>query len=74
MRKRRPVVTRCICANVSFADLLRLARERGWNFAELTEQTGATLGCGMCLPYVVRMLQTGETSFDVMDVPNCDDW
>ena len=68
------VVTHCICANLSFAELLRLARERGWNFAELTEQTGATRGCGMCTPYVARMLRTGETSFDVMDVQEFDDW
>lgn len=68
------MVTHCICANLSFADLLRLAREHGWGFEELTQHTGATRGCGMCLPYVAKMLQTGQTSFEVMDVPNVYDW
>ena len=55
----------CICANVSFAQLVRLARERGWDLAELTKDTGATAGCGLCRPYVIDALASGQTSFAV---------
>ncbi|MDE2573608.1 MAG: (2Fe-2S)-binding protein [bacterium] len=68
--KANLVVTHCVCAGISFADLLRLARERGWDLQELARETRVTRNCGLCLPYVVRMLRTGETAFEVMADPD----
>jgi bacterioferritin-associated ferredoxin len=46
-----------------FAVLLSLARAGGWTLDELTRETGCGAGCGLCRPYLRRMLATGETEF-----------
>ena len=63
--KAASVVSMCVCANLTFADLIRLARERGWDMEELAKRTGATRGCGLCRRYVADALASGESSFPV---------
>jgi len=31
---------------------------------KLRDQTGCTTGCALCTPYILRMIQTGQTAFD----------
>jgi bacterioferritin-associated ferredoxin len=57
------LVSRCICRDVSFGALLPRARAAGWGLAELIRQTGCGGQCGLCRPYLSRMLATGETEF-----------
>ena len=56
----RWAVTRCVCQRMTFDSLLRLCREYGWNIEELVANTGCGDQCGMCHPYLERMLETGE--------------
>jgi bacterioferritin-associated ferredoxin len=56
-------IDRCVCRKRSFADLLRLARAGGWDRQRLSAETGAGVQCGLCLPYIGRMLRTGESRF-----------
>lgn len=56
-------VTHCLCRRQPFARLLPLAREQGWTLADLMRETGCGAQCGLCRPYLRRMLQTGETVF-----------
>ncbi|HEV8122842.1 MAG TPA: (2Fe-2S)-binding protein [Gemmatimonadales bacterium] len=53
----------CVCRNISFSELLSDARRQGWNLEELVRRTGCGAGCGLCRPYLRRMLETGETIF-----------
>jgi bacterioferritin-associated ferredoxin len=46
-----------------FARLLPLARSGGWGLDEIARATGCGAGCGLCRPYLRRMLATGETEF-----------
>jgi bacterioferritin-associated ferredoxin len=48
---------------MSFDTLLRLAREYQWTAEDLIRETGCGDQCGLCRPYLVRMLETGETRF-----------
>jgi bacterioferritin-associated ferredoxin len=48
---------------MTFDRLLRLAREYDWSLEELVSNTGCGDQCGMCHPYLARMLETGETRF-----------
>jgi bacterioferritin-associated ferredoxin len=48
---------------VAFAQLLPLARAEGWDLDQLVRHTGCGAGCGLCRPYLRRMLATGETVF-----------
>ena len=58
-------ITHCICANVSFEEIKKIAEDS--NESDMyTLQQKLYFGdrCRMCLPYVRRMLLTGETRFD----------
>ena len=59
----RPTVDRCVCQRAPFTALALLAAERGWSLGELVEATGCGDQCGMCLPYLRRMLADGTTVF-----------
>ena len=57
-------IDRCLCFGRPFAELKRVAEATGARtVAEL--QAHALFGqrCGLCHPYVRRMLRTGETRF-----------
>lgn len=56
-------VSRCLCRGVSFATLLPQARAAGWDLDALMRETGCGAQCGLCRPYLRRMLATGETTF-----------
>jgi bacterioferritin-associated ferredoxin len=59
----RVLVTMCVCRRMPFAHLLPLARAGGWGLEEIAGATGCGAGCGLCRPYLRRMLATGETEF-----------
>ena len=59
----RVVVARCVCQGVPFEELLPAARGAGWDLAALMRETGCGAQCGLCRPYLRRMLATGETVF-----------
>lgn len=59
-----PHIDRCICYQELFSDLKRVADATGAGSVEALQQHVAFgLNCGMCRPYVRRMLDTGETVF-----------
>ena len=56
-------VDRCLCRQTPFARLLPRARSLGWTLDDLVRETGCGAQCGLCRPYLRRMLATGETVF-----------
>jgi bacterioferritin-associated ferredoxin len=56
-------VAMCVCQGVPFARILPMARREGWDLAALMAATGCGARCGLCRPYLARMLETGETVF-----------
>lgn len=65
MSRFRPIrVDRCVCRSTSFARLKQAAdRSSCTTVEELHEHADFGTECGTCLPYVRRMLRTGETVF-----------
>lgn len=59
-------VDRCVCRGVTFEEVKALAEIVGPDFDELSERTRCGTGCGMCKPYILIMLLTGETCLPVM--------
>lgn len=55
-------VDRCVCFDVGFATLKAYARAHRCGLEGLTARFGCGRGCGLCVPYIRRMLETGETS------------
>jgi bacterioferritin-associated ferredoxin len=56
-------VSMCLCRGVPFGELLPRARAAGWDLETLMRVTGCGAQCGLCRPYLRRMLATGETTF-----------
>lgn len=56
-------IDRCVCQGRLFSDLHQAAHREGWDLARLTAATGCGAQCGLCRPYLRRMLETGETVF-----------
>lgn len=65
----------CVCTRQPFAQLLQLARAgRVDDLPELVALTGAGGQCGLCRPYLRKMLATGQTCFTELlpDGPDID--
>ena len=58
-----PLITLCVCQRRPFAELLPLAQDNGWTLDDIARETGCGASCGLCRPYLRRMLATGETVF-----------
>ena len=56
-------VDRCICFEVSFAQLKAYAQRTGCGMDDLRAHYGCGRGCALCVPYIETMLETGQTSF-----------
>lgn len=57
-------VTKCVCKRVTFAEVKEIAKEQNiTTLDELVSRKICGSGCGMCQPYVAKMLVTGETEF-----------
>ena len=64
-------VDRCVCHHVPFKLLDQIVeREHDVEtesteqiFQDLQKRTKCSTGCGMCRPYILRMIETGQTSF-----------
>jgi len=56
-------IDRCICFGVRFVELKLAHAERPRSVDELTAEFGCGSCCGLCRPYIERMLETGETVF-----------
>lgn len=52
-----------MCRNTPFVRLLAQARQGGWTLDDLIRETGCGAGCGLCRPYLCRMLESGQTVF-----------
>ncbi len=57
-------IDRCLCFDRPFADLRDVADATGARtVGELQQHAAFGRKCGLCHPYVRRMLRTGETVF-----------
>ena len=64
------MVDRCLCYSKTFAELKAVAARHGARCVlSLQQATEFGLRCGLCKPYVARMLETGQTAFPPMAVP-----
>ena len=62
------MINRCVCYEVTFAELRDLAAERRLRTVEELRCAQDFAGnCRMCVPYVKKMLRTRETAFSVTD-------
>ena len=56
-------IDRCICYDRTFAEVRVAAVTDDLTMDEITKRFGCGSCCGVCRPYLERMLETGETVF-----------
>lgn len=56
-------IDRCVCTGLTFVEVRDEARARGWDLDQVRQELGAGGKCGLCRPYLRRVLGTGETIF-----------
>ena len=59
-------VNRCICADVPFTELKKLADTGIRDLEQLGRLTNCGKGCGTCIPYIRVMLATGQTDLPLL--------
>jgi bacterioferritin-associated ferredoxin len=57
------LITRCVCRNFPFDQLLPLVEARQWVLEDVVAHTGCGDECGLCRPYLRAMINTGQTEF-----------
>lgn len=68
MSESKPIDS-CLCYPHTFAELLALSKANRWNsIDEITHSVGCGGGCGLCRPYIAKMLETGETEFAILPI------
>ena len=65
------MVERCVCHNISFAELKRIATRERIGVEELSRRTGCGTTCATCRPYIAVVLATGRTELPVMSEGEC---
>lgn len=59
------IVSKCICHARDFSDIKEYAEEMGLSSVkELQAKQFCSCGCGLCIPYLELMFETGETEFE----------
>jgi len=62
-------VDRCICHNITFDEIQKIAHQRDFNTVEELQVEGiCCLNCKLCKPYIELMFKTGQTSFKPGDI------
>ena len=62
-----PNVVRCVCCDVRFSTVLDALDElRSTTVAELQRDLEIATGCGLCVPYVQRTIETGESAHPIL--------
>lgn len=61
----RYLVNRCICHSRSFKEVKDYAEENDiTSIGQLQADDFCSCGCGLCIPYIELMFETGETEFE----------
>jgi bacterioferritin-associated ferredoxin len=59
-------IHRCVCHDIEFADLKRLADSLNLDIQGLKQAANCSTSCGMCEPYIRLMLATGKVKFPIL--------
>lgn len=60
-------ITKCICSDVTFAEMKVIIDEHQLkNIDELREYADVAMNCKLCVPYIDKMFETGQTKFEII--------
>jgi bacterioferritin-associated ferredoxin len=65
--RRHPIVNRCVCHDVAFADILAWSDQREQTtIDDIREQFGCGKSCATCVPYIRAVLETRQCEIPLM--------
>lgn len=60
-------VDKCICFDTTFAEMKKIMEENNLKTLEELKQVKRVAdNCMLCVPYIFKMIETGETEFELM--------
>lgn len=60
-------ITKCICYDTSFEEMKTIMQHQKVNtLEELQQIKPVALNCKLCVPYINKMIETGETKFKII--------
>ncbi len=60
-------ITKCICYDTSFEEMKTIMKNYKINsLEELRDIKPVALNCKLCVPYINKMIETGETKFKII--------
>ncbi len=60
-------VTKCVCNNISFEEMKTFAvRNEIQSIEGLVNVLQVATNCRLCVPFIKKMLATGETKFEIV--------
>ena len=68
-----PMVTQCICRSITFASARAAAERSGSHTVEQLQQAiDIASGCGLCIPYLQRALESSADAIPLMNDDEAD--
>ena len=65
--ERKFNVLKCICFDTTFKEMKEIMKKNNINsIEELRQIKQISANCKLCLPYIEKMIKTGQTEFEVI--------
>lgn len=59
-------VTKCVCFDITFEEMKSIMKKNNIKTLEELKEIKALSGnCKLCLPYIIEMIKTGKTEFEL---------
>ncbi|MEO8666531.1 MAG: (2Fe-2S)-binding protein [Ignavibacteria bacterium] len=60
-------ITKCICFDTTFKEMKKIMKENNLKtLEELREVKMVAVNCRLCVPYILKMINTGKTKFETI--------
>ncbi len=60
-------IVKCICYDTTFEEMKKIMKENNLHSIEdLRKIKPVGLNCRLCVPYINKMIETGQTKYDVI--------
>lgn len=65
MIEKKYIITKCICNDITFEEMNERVKEyKIKGIEDLRKIMTVASNCKLCLPYINKMIETGQTSFE----------
>jgi len=61
------LVNKCVCNDITFEEMKNIMKENNLkSIEELIKIKSVASNCKLCLPYIKKMIETGNTKFEII--------